>query len=792
MPAYGLPSLLSFNYTPSYTSYNPYSAPFPPDNIRNCDEWLAYTDKSVKAKDIYTTQYETTPDDFLYAYKTNNWENFEGNSFTDWLRKKKHRNVLDYFALAKQIEFLQTGDHSGWEESSRSAIIGNAYDSLARIATTLTKKAKGDFLTNRYAFQTVKLLYYRKLYTGDTSTDPELIKFYDAHLKDKQTIVADWSLLYYALSQPDIITRNYYLIQVFDRTEEKKDYSYQWFNAEAINQLSDSLTNVKDLVLIRSIKAMMNPGRGLNDLQYIISKDADSKYIPLLVTREINKLEDWIWSPEILGFTSSLQETFFEKEKYEKDVDYNQPDTNFIFYADKNLNKDRAYLNEVNDYLNAVANKLGNKEFVTLALAHLANMQGRHDRATQLLQGIANSNDKNIARQANIEQLLALANSNDIKSTGTKDKIATLVANMQAAGDSLKNDQYYWQNESSIDIEQRDDLSEIFGLLRKRYEREGDTLTAGLLDYKSHLQTNEYGYTCKDSICYGVLSYWDKYGSADNIDAVLALKHKTNKTRFEQMLSPGVWGADDMYRDMKGTMYIRQQKYVEALRVFETMKENFWQTNYEYANYLPKSSLTSAGTLLPVKTGTGKTYTVSSKKLLIKELVDLQKQLALAKTDKEKSRLYFMLGNAQYNMSYYGKGWMAYAYGKSGGDSYGASDNYNWVYYSLHNSPNNHIENYYGLESAVKMYQTALMHAKADKELSTQCLIMLALCERIHRPYEDKRNNWVVGIYNYNSEEKPFVSNYMKKLLKQYSNTNTFTLSITTCPDIQDFVNNNK
>jgi hypothetical protein len=783
MPKQGPPSLLSFNYTPALTSYVSYDSVYEsPDDRSNAQEWRTFTNNSASINDINVLQYNTNPDDFLYAYSTNNWDKFEGNSFTDWLRKKKNRKALEYFAFAKKVEFLQTSYERGWEEESpRSDII--AYDSLSTVAQKLTTQTKSDFLSNRYAFQAVKLLYYTRLYSSDTYENANVVSFYNAHLKGKNTIVADWALIYYSLSQPDILQRNYYLAQVFDRTDEKKDYAYQWFNKEALDTLANTLTDVNDLVLIRTIRSMMNPGRGLKDLKYIVSKQPGSKYIPLLITREINKLEDWIWSPEVLGFSSNVKENLYNKEKYAREsTGSGGADTGYLYYSDKNLQKDKVYLNDVAIYLRSIKDASADKDFLNLALAHIANMQGKHNDAVALLKKINSNANKYLLRQAHIEEILAIANGEDIKNITTKEKIYELVHIMNIAGDSLTRSSY-WDYDGD---EEKDDLSELFEVLSKRFQQESDLVTAGLLHYNANIQTNQYGYTCQDSICYGALAYWDKFGSPSDIDAIIALKHKTNKTNFEQMISPVIWADDNFYLDLKGTLFIRQQKYEDALRVFENMPDSFWNTRYEYANYLPKTTLTSVGTLLPVKTGTGKEYPVVSKKLLIKEVVNLQHSLAKAKTDKEKARLYFMLANAEYNMSYDGISWMMFAYGYSSIGSYSSNDNYDWVYYAVYDSPNNHIENYYGCQSAIQLYQKALSLAKTDKELAAQCLIMLSLCDNTYKYYLAEKNN-VPGIYNY-SDEKPHYTNYLKMLVKQYSSTRTFTLSKTTCPDIQEYL----
>ncbi len=97
-------------------------------------------------------------------------------------------------------------------------------------------------------------------------------------------------------------------------------------------------------------------------------------------------------------------------------------------------------------------------------------------------------------------------------------------------------------------------LSELFILLSHCFEKKGNTVIAGLLYNKANITINRYDGGYRDSVFYRNIAYFDRAANPADIDTLLALKHKKNKTPFEQILSPRLWGSDDQYNDLKGTI----------------------------------------------------------------------------------------------------------------------------------------------------------------------------------------------------------------------------------------------
>ncbi|MGN6477676.1 MAG: hypothetical protein ACTHKV_10660 [Flavipsychrobacter sp.] len=773
-------NLTIFNYTPRYLNYNLDSASVT-DMDKNCAEWQAFTKNKVPIRDIKELQYDTNADTFLSSYLNRNLDRYNNNLFVHWLQKKKNKKALEYFAFAKHLEYLQT-ELTAWD----TAKIDGQYDSLAKYAAAKCDEKMPEFLRERYAFQAVKCYFYSKYYPNLNwdFTSPELIDCYKKYLSKKSSIVASWALIYYARVQEDSNKQTLYLARCFDRCDDKKDYIYQFLDHSSLQSLEAVTTNKKDLILIHCLQSLLTPGRAAKDLDYVFKNDPCNKYIPTLITREINKLEDWIYSPDVLGFASTLKESEYYNDMEERgNRDYTN-DTPYSYYAQNNIIKDRLYLKHFrSQLLSMVASDCSYKDLLYLSIAHLYNMENNGSEAKRYIARVTSTKYK---LQAAIEEFIATTLTEDITTAKTKEHIASITQKLVHTGATPVTTDV-WDYEGNY--ENNDDLSELWVYLGRQYEQKNDLVTAGLLIQNSNIMINEYGYGYGnfDTVSYRAISYFEKHAQPADIEKLLALKHKKNKSNFEKLLTSGIPASDDLLLDLEATLFIRKEDYRSAWKIMQKIPDNFWRDNYEYKDYLPVTSISNLGTILPVPSGPGTKYALPSKKLILQEIIRLQDDVD-SKSGTAKANDYFLLGNAYYNMTFYGKAWMMIAYGKSSG---GRWDNNDWVYYNLSNKNVDCYKNYYGCKAAINMYQKALSAAKMNKELSAKCLVMLAYCDKLgHGNYDAEKNNEVTD--NYSNEQAGYYSPYLYRLRKQYSATNTFARSVSYCPDINEFMTHKK
>jgi len=778
----GFNDLAPFYYTPDYVGYF-FSDPKEKDYQRNCAEWQAITGKGVSLKDISTIQYQVSPDDFLYAVNRSDWKLLKDNSFVQWLRQPANKDLLTYMAFAKQVEFTQFGNNiDPWagrepQEGERLTITN---DSLTDIALKRSAASTSDFLKQRYAFQAVKLLHY----TYNDTKKAALRQCYDTYLQNKKTVVADWGLLYYAFAQKDTLLCTKYLLHAFDKSEEKKSYSFGNISTRELDALIASHPDAYTTAIALAVKGIKNPGRALSTVQQLVATDPGNRYVPLLLCREVNKLEDWISSPKVLGFQSPLRAAIYEAEHPSDSYD-----TTYTYYADKNLASDKQYMRTVRDYLIQLLNsKKSNADMLLLAIAHLYNMDEQYGDAKYYLDKLPQQKDITFQRQAITERIVASIYGEDITNKDVKASLVQQFKQLDKVGTKLTyvrdgEEQDGWEKPS------KDIRSYLLLLLSQRFRQKGDIVTAGMLFNNAKVQVNEYmGYDYGEDttpIQYNRIAYFDNHASAEDIDKLIAFKHQSRKTEFEQLLAPKTWAPDDFYKDVKGTILIRQGRFKEALDVMKTIDERFWEEQYDYGTYLTRTYIGSAGTLLPGE-DTRKHYRIASKKAIVQDIVLLQDSLANAKKPQQKAYYNFRLGNAYYNISYSGRSWMMSSYGKSAREQYYGADNYNWASYSCSASSKPKRLNYYQCVLAMSTYKQALQQAAGDKELSAKILMMLSVADKASRTFIVNDRDYVKGIHHYSDDDKPYTSPYLRMLKDSYADTRIFALGETECPDIAE------
>lgn len=790
------------------------------DYRRNCAEWVRYCGHGVKAVDVYTIQYDTPPDDFLYAAKTGNWQAFSDNSFVRYLTIPAHKEALAYMQLAKQAEANILGpkqDPWGRDARPEPSISNNT---LASTAWAGCRQIQSPFLRQRYAFQALRLWYYaddrlRDDYGSATGSHPYKDSIYGAaklYLQGRQSIVCGWANLYIGLSQSDSIERPYFLVRAFDESEEKKVFAYQQLSDSDLSQLQRSRYADATDEAVTAIRIIKNPGRSLPEIRQLLRAHPRSKYLPLLLSREVNKLEGWVWTPDILRFYPSNR-TAWDWGSHDTVLPNGvHLDTTYAYYAVKNYRKDRQYLKEVRSLLTSLADRPSvHRPFMALAAAHLCNMErdfsaalryariaGRGIRATDTAQCI----------QQIVEEAIADAHRPDIRSAAVKARLARHITRLQSLGQTFEG-----SGNLSSDVPDRVKssraLSQLAILLSRRYQEESDVLTASLLFNRSGTLTNEYGAgsaayrwdygwnnEAEDTLVrYSSIGYLDRCGTPADVDALLRFIHKKNKTPFEKLLVPPRWEPDDFYRDLKGTMLFREGQYAAAAKVFCTIAPDFWATEYEYKSYLPKTRIWDLGSLLPMPTkDTAHPYAQPSKLDIAEDMAALQQAVYAARLPTEKAQAAFRLASAQYQTTYWGKAWMMFSYGKSSRELDGdnSEEQYQWAWFTFQGPGTRYRGRYYQCSDAIATYRYALRAALAahDTETAARSTLMLACCDRVATGDKQTQDSYRKGFSQWggNEEEQPYVSPLLKAFVNGYSNTRTFALASTMCPDIADYI----
>lgn len=783
----GASPLEPFYYTEAFLNgYTP--DPAGKDYARNCAEWQAITGAGVSAADIYAIQYTTEPDDFLRGYNTSRWNSLAGNSFVRWLTAPAHKDELRYLAFAKRVEWTQTGDTDPWGEGRADAANEAA---LAEEADKAYRASTSDFLRLRYAFQAVKMYYYGGASVGgfDSETVARIDTLYDEVLLGKPTVVAGWAALYHGMAQPDSIAAARSLVRAFDLSEEKKVFVYQQLSREDLDDLLRVERDPSLRVAAMAMKGAKTVGPALLDLKAVAATDPQSKYLPLLAGREIAKVEDWLLSPTVLGFESTIRTTAYDRTR---DWSGEHPyDTSYTYYANLRRESDRAYARELRDFLEGHAPRSGpHRTYLLLAAAHLYAVEGDFKKAHDILTALPEPKTKPLQIQRLIGLAVAEMHLEDVRESQVQKALLARISALEGLGLRPYHPSGNWE-EGGMRDETSDDLSEVLLLLSRRFEEAGDAVRAGLLSAKAGLATNHYDYYYWDgqdtAVSYASIAYLDRVGEPADVDTLLRFIHNPARSAFDAYLVPPRWAPDDFYQDLKGTMLFRQGRYREALAVFEGMPDDFWEKTYAYREYLPRTSIASVGTLLP-GSPEEKVHPLTSKKALLREMTGIQDSIAAARTPAKKAQWMLKWAHAQYNTSYYGKAWMLFNYGKStreeGGGWYGGEDR--WAWFTGEPSAR-YSEKYYLLRDALAAYREALRLAARDKETAAKAMLMLAHCDALVHPAPGSEQGLPAGVYRsyWSGEgEAKYVSPYLTMLRKGYRGTTLYQQALATCPDL--------
>lgn len=748
-------ALQIFNYTPAlYAGYFP--DPDGADRVRNAKEWQAVVGNDVVMEDILSIQYDTNPDSLLQSFKQNRLKtDFEDNSLIKLLVKPTNKALLDYLLFSKRIEATEIAWSNRFEswnsDPDEIAVATQAKQELFVLAQKRLSAAKSDFLRKRYAFQVCRLAYQLQHY-------PVAIKTYESKFKkfNGDDLMNVWSALFYAQSldaTKKTPKANYFYSLVFDHCDSKKLRSHQLFHTDETT-FTASLKlakNAEEQAVMWVMRTINYPAPALQQLQTIIALDPKSDYLPFLIAREINKLEDWICTPEFAAPTPSLS-----------------PHWDMALAKAKNKTKDLAYLNQFKSFLLKLKGqeKGEMQQYLLLSLAHVSLLADDTKTGLEYLNAMGLTENSSIEMQKNIEKAWVLAKTTDVTTDDFKDQFAIYCRKLQRLAKS--------------DITINKTLYTLLLCVSKEYENRKDFATAGLLAMKSDVFKQSYDTTGYDSYTtpeYEKIRYFDLNAGIGDMDNLIRLILKRDKSEFEDFITDQHLGSIDFYRDLQGTIAFRNNDLQLAARIFKLIAPDFWKTHYAYAEYLNEDPF------FPKALAKVRNFKYRfDKNKFVKQLIDYQEK---AKKKSGAAEACLMLGNAYFNCSYWGNSWMMVKYGWSSGDGWAILQHDSLGYYLPEQQPTCHAiliaDNYFNCRLASQYYRQAADDPKASKEQRAYALLMLHTCNYL--PWIFTNHTWYMNstlTYSAGKDLREFYANYAgTKIYQDYK-----------CPLLDSFIAN--
>lgn len=524
-----------------------------------------------------------------------------------------------YFTLAKRCEQFSSA-RSPWEDGKGSDANKDDDFLIADLQNALGSETN-PFLKKKYAFQVLRASFYASF--GNVFNET-----YNAYFRDvKEKSVLDWWALHYKsvlTKEPD--SANYYHALVFNHASAKRYISRLHFSRENLDATLALAQNDEERADIYVLASAINPGRGLEYLKKVYELAPDHRQLPLLVGREVNKLEDWLGTTKFANASIATD----------------QWGQNPIM---ENWQSDFEYLSEVIAALQqmpAFAEK--NPEFFNLSLANLNLMANNPSEASQYLDKVRSA-QPDIVYQQQVLKIVLLTQQKDVHEASVQEEIGQLLASL------IDN--------RAMKFESQKTLYSLSSYLRYVFANKGMVHFAGLFD---NLAANKFCYSCRfETFEYSMISYFDRYGSVNDVAKVIDLFDRSSKNKLEEILVLPYSNKNYFY-DLLAVKYLRQGDVRSSFSVLNKVPDTFWFSFSNASANLQNDPFLNNEELFGVQTMV--TY---NKREILEKMLQLEEQ---ATNDRANRSTYYMqLGNAWFNFTQHS--WFMISYGLG----YGTDEN---------------------------------------------------------------------------------------------------------------------
>lgn len=616
--------LNSFLYTSNL--YNTSDSVSERDQQINCEEWQTKMGKNIATIDIFRILYQTESEIFELAYNTHTLDSvFKNNTFIQVLLQDKNKPILEYLAMAKKLEY-NTTIHWKWESWDYWDYSNTAYRKKAifKAPTTTITLIKDEFLKYRYAFLMMRQAFY-------SDNHDEVINIYEKYFAgNNSSILKHWATYYMAMSVNDQVKSNYYLSKAFDFSDDKAFPATRHFDLSLTQKTLLLAKNNREKGIIIGMASLRNPGPALDNLEKIFRLIPNDELFSFLVTREINKLEDWIFTPQ---FSSEGPSISSDDNWY---IDYEKAKR-------VNLKKDITYLKKLKSFLMKAHLKATGeqKDFLAISIAHLSFMDDDIETGRKYQQLISRKANASIQIQQSIQMALLTISNGNIRSDSVKQCLWQCFNKMEALADT---DRSYFKT-----------IQSVLRIIGTKFIEQGDAATGGLLYLKSDLKAelyenfvNDYDFYENEKYYYSYIGYFDRLASEQDMMNLIHLIEKKKKTSFEKYIIEGTTTRVDVYRDLYGTIAFRNNHLQTAYETFSKISPKFWSNHYDYFQYLDSDPF------FPSILNQSYNNYKFNKPNFIKTLINLE--------SKQTAESYLKLGHAYFNISYWGNSWMMVSY----------------------------------------------------------------------------------------------------------------------------------
>lgn len=628
------------------------------------------------------------------------------NSFTRYMYKHKCVETVDYLIFAKKCEPHVVAPVNTWKDVKRNE---SAMRQLIDEAKERFLRTESHYVRLRLAFQAIRLAHY----INDYDLTLELVNYYLPKIDNDPSIIEYWIMGHRAgaLQAKGELAKSAYLYsRVFEKCPGKRQSAFRSFRINTDEEWNEAMLlcrNDHERASLFVLRAQSKNSKLIEEMEHIYEYDPQHPALEMLLVRELQKLEK-----DLLG------EAFNPYRRNNKSI-HHIPRA----YAGQRV---IALQKLVRSWIEE--EQVPNIQLWQLAEGYLEVLAGDFYFAKQTFKELVPAiKDKKLKEQLAVFQLVL--------------KIVELerITNEDERQLAQLSRRYKFYDKYP-------DFSKmITDRLRVLYKGQGSGAKAYLMEYS--------------------LSQLRAKPDLDIIDELIALCKKDDRTLYENKLVQKENGntiLNDLL-DVKSAFLLGQGRLEAALDAMEEIPLVKWD---EYGQFNPFVRRFKDCINCPLPD----TVTTYNRGELIKKILELEYD-ARAEVEADKAAsIYFDIGEAFYNMSYFGQSWRAtdcFRSGSSAAIAYKNKGKENFAHIGL---PLGNHENF-NTSRALQFFDLARRVAQS-KEIKVAAAYMAAKCER---------NDFYVK-----QERRTF--DYFSMIKTDYTDTEFYQRIVAECLDFQSFM----
>lgn len=705
------PDAYMFYYNP-YSYYNEHLVPKTIGPIENLKEWKSYFNNEVNLQEI---------DNLIYGFKLSNKRHngafglynlvldLSKYKLSNYLYQQNNIDALSYILFAKVCESKLS--YSGWDNDSYSS-----NKNLKTLCESLKESTSDTFLNYRYSYQNIVIEYYNK--------NSIKAMYKDMSKKYPNKILTEWAKFFQNtpenLSEENIIS----LAEVFENCDYKKLRISTIFpkkESELYKNAYKIANNTQKAALL-AIYEFRNKEYDVKTLEKIYQLNPNSKLLPFLITREINKIEEHFYSYEIHSssfYNVGKLDNYWDKSTLEQKKSDKKAIEQVKLLALENLSK-------LNNLLQLCVNSSeSTNPFYNIAFAYTQSMGGNNLNCKKQLQ-IAEQKEITylMEKQINIIEVTNSFNINSYNSNEYAYKLNSILKDSSYLNNYYSFNDYYDEN---YNIKTHHNNLVLF--LMYKLIKNNKIAHAGLLQSVNDYTT--YYQSCTGFNTENYFFFFENHVPLKQIREVIKIIEKENKTDFENLICKNI--NKNILYDLEGTLLMRENNFSQAIISFSKIDTGYFNHDTlrygypgyfeNYMAYIDCNPFHAYFNEIHTKKPEYDTVKYNKLEFAIKMNNLQKKENNLNDNKKDIAWNYFIMANAYYNMTHYGNSWAYSRYHSS--SSYLERDEWPYTY-----NNEEFKKNYYECSKAIEYYTKAL-NKTTSKSFKALCLRMLGKCETL-------------------------------------------------------------